>query len=85
MKAVEKTWSTVVRMGKLVPVLKKSQIYTLLISLNICLKLCHELNEHFFVSGEGAGSVIPPAKSTYLHYFNFDRYILFTVKKAWRL
>ena len=80
---VEKTWSSVIRIGKLIPVPKK--VLNFFSSLDICLKLCHELNEHFLVSGKGAGSVRPIAKITHLLYLYFDRYMLFTVNVTWRL
>ena len=65
-KTVEKTWSTFLRIGKLIPVPKKSQIYTLLTWLHICLKLCHELNKHlFFFGGRGWGSQTSCKKYTF--------------------
>ena len=59
------------------------RVLNLFTSIDICLKLCHELNKHFLVSGEGAESVRPTAKITHLRYFYFDRYMLFTVNVTW--
>ena len=41
------------------------------------------LNKYF--SDLGAGAVRPPVKSTNLHYFSLNRYMVFNVKVASKL